>query len=222
MYDVARGITWWRKRVKTRGECSPWLEPGLQAARTALLSASTATASMSLVLRRPPQIGTCTPPALSFRNTVLACTSRIDIPVMQRPAVWAFPFSDGQRQFGDFEATARARLRCGGPVVQSYEMLSGPLRLIGDFGLEAIPPDIPDRLRKAAVLLHSLDLRRLDDDRLVFVNQSSSQVVLEIASAVGDAFMRRGDKASGPVRSFLLAREGFLLARQLSLDARVT
>jgi hypothetical protein len=65
-----------------------------------------------------------------------------------------------------------------GAVVQSDEMLTDPLRLIGDFGLEAMPPGIPDRLRKAAVLVHSL--QRPDDDRLVFVNQSSSQLVLEI------------------------------------------
>jgi hypothetical protein len=75
--------------------------------------------------------------------------------------------------------------------VQSDEMLTGPLRLIGDFGPEAMPPGIPDRLRRAAVLLHRLDLQRPDDDRLVFVNQSSSQLVLEIASAAGDSFMRR-------------------------------
>jgi hypothetical protein len=67
-----------------------------------------------------------------------------------------------------------------GAVVQSDEMLTDPLRLIGDFGLEAMPPGIPDRLRKVAVLVHRLDLQRLDDDRLVFVNQSSSQLVLEI------------------------------------------
>jgi hypothetical protein len=73
---------------------------------------------------------------------MLDCTGRIDIPVMQRPAVWAYPFADGQRQFGDFEATARARLRRGGSVVQSDEMLTGPLCLIGDFGVEAMPPGI--------------------------------------------------------------------------------
>jgi hypothetical protein len=81
-----------------------------------------------------------------------------------------------------------------------------------------------DRLRKAAVLLHSLDLQRLDDDRLVFVSQSSSQRVLEIASAVGDAFVRRGDKASGrqPGCSILSVCERGISARTAGFAGRVT
>jgi hypothetical protein len=47
-------------------------------------------------------------------------------------------------------------------------MLTGPLGLIGDFGLAAMPPGIPDRLRKAAVFLHSLDLQRLERPSLGF------------------------------------------------------
>jgi hypothetical protein len=61
-------------------------------------------------------------------------------------------------------------------------MLSGPAppyRRLRSAGYAARHPIA----RKAAVLLDSLDLQRLGVDHWVFVNQPSSQLVLEIASA---------------------------------------
>jgi hypothetical protein len=86
----------------------------------------------------------------------------------------------------------------------------------------AMPPGIPDRLRKAAVFLHSVDLQRLERRSLGFRQPiveptCAGNRLLQLATRSRAATRRR---PLAFVRSFLFAREGFLLAPLVSLGAR--
>jgi hypothetical protein len=74
-----------------------------------------------------------------------------------------------------------------------------------------VPADIPDRFRKAAVLLHVLDVQRLEADGLVFAHQPARKFVLEVVPCVGDTLVSDGHEAAGfgtILPSFLFAGEG--------------
>jgi hypothetical protein len=80
-------------------------------------------------------------------------------------------------------------------MVERNEMLARALRLVGDLRSQAVPACVTDRLREAAVLLHVLDLQGLDDDRLVFVNQTPGQLVLTKSDALSSPCLKVGGSA---------------------------
>lgn len=137
-------------------------------------------------------------------------------------AVRAYPDPDRQRHFSSPFTTSRTRLGRGRPLIKRYEMLPGPLSLVRDLDPQAMPARVADRLREAVVLLHILDLQSLDDDRLVVVNQTSGQFVMEVGARIGDALMRRRYEPpclGSVLRSFPFAGKRFLLAAQVALRA---
>lgn len=123
---------------------------------------------------------------------------RIRIPVVQNTAVVASPLSHFQ---GHFPRTAKsaavANRRGRRPLVNFDKVLARPLGFVFDLHTKTAPTRVGYRPSKSAVLLHVLDRQILDNDRLVFVNQPSSQLVLEVTSGVGDTFVCASDEETG-------------------------
>ena len=70
------------------------------------------------------------------------------------------------------------------------------------------------------ILHHVVDFQRLDDHRLVVVNDLSGQFVLEIIARIGDPFMSLGNEHAGLGSlgaAFLLARQRLLFALEILL-----
>lgn len=73
---------------------------------------------------------------------------------------------------------------------------------------------------ESGIFQHILDFQRLDDHRLIIVNDLSRQLVLEVIAGVGYPLVRFGNKQAGfsPIgAAFLLARQRLLFSLKVPL-----
>ena len=146
-------------------------------------------------------------------------------------AVWAFPCSDTQCLPASVSAARVADLTAGIPVVNDSELTSVPFSLVFEHGAELPPTRVPDAFVQAAFRLlpvvevlsriirvsfrlaasaHVLDSQVLDDNRLVFTDDSGRELVEKVGATVFDLRIRLSHLQPGfpiVVASFLLPSE---------------
>lgn len=146
-------------------------------------------------------------------------------------AVWAFPCSDVQCLPAGVFAARVADLAAGIPLVDDRELASVPFGLVFEHGAELSPTRVQNAFVQTAFRLlpvvkvlsrivrvsfrlaasaHVLDSQVLDDNRLVFTDDSGRELVEEVASTILDLGVRFGDLQTGftiVVASFLLPGE---------------
>lgn len=149
-------------------------------------------------------------------------------------AVWAFPCSDVQCLLASVFAARVADLTAGIPVVDDCELTSVPFGLVFEHGAELPPACVPDAFVQAAFRLlpvgevlsrivrvrfwlaasaHVLDSQVLDDNRLVFTDNSGRELVEKVGATVFDLRVCLSHLQPG----FPIVVASFLLPGELSL-----
>ena len=155
-------------------------------------------------------------------------------------AVWAFPCSDVQCLPASVFAARVADLAAGIPVVNDRKLTSVPFSLVFEHGAELSPTRVQNALVQAAFRFlpvvevlsriirvrfwlaasaHVLDSQVLDDNRLVFTDDSGRELVEKVGATVLDLRVRLSHLQPGfpiVVASFLLPSEFSL--RQLEFS----
>jgi len=125
-------------------------------------------------------------------------------------AAWASPVAHVERQELDDVATSRAGLAAGIEAVDLHELPAVPGALVRQEGQEHAPSSVRDNSGEAVVADHSSDVQILDDDHLVFANDSCRELMQLVAATVSHLGMETSelDLSLVPVLgSFLFAGE---------------
>lgn len=149
-------------------------------------------------------------------------------------AVWAFPCSDAQCLPAGVFAARVADLAAGIPLVDDRELASVPFGLVFEHGAELSPACVPDAFVQTAFRLlpvvevlsrivrvrfrlaasaHVLDSQVLDDNRLVFTDDSGRELVEKVGATVLDLRVRLSRLQPG----FTIVVASFLLPGEFSL-----
>ena len=99
-----------------------------------------------------------------------------------------FPFRQGQVHFA--VVPIRTPLAGGEEGPDRFQTASVPGRFVLELAQEFTPTGIADRSGQRMVGEHPLHIQALDIDRLVFVDQSTAQLVKEVRSLVGHLLMQ--------------------------------
>ena len=111
-------------------------------------------------------------------------------------AVRASPFALRQIKLLKLEAAAGARLRRGKECIDLHEVLSFPLRFVGNHSEELAPGGIGNGFRQAVVLQHVDDSQTLRSQRLAFVHESRRDLVKVVVAGIRHALMRACEPAA--------------------------
>ena len=150
-------------------------------------------------------------------------------------AVWAFPCSDVQCLPASVFAARVADLAAGIPVVNDRKLTSVPFSLVFEHGAELSPACVPDAFVQAAFRLlpvvevlsriirvsfrlaasaHVLDSQVLDNNRLVFTDDSRRELVQKVGATVPNLRVRLSHLQPG----FPIVVASFLLPSEFSLQ----
>lgn|SRR5690554_3775191 len=88
-------------------------------------------------------------------------------------------------------------LGAGIPLVYFDQVFALLFSLIVQLGYEAMPGCISNMSGQLAVLHHVFDLQRLDNHRLVIVNDLAREFVLKVIASVNNPLMSFGNEQSG-------------------------
>ena len=119
---------------------------------------------------------------------------RVDVPVVLCVAGGALPRPDVQRHGVHLVLADMAGLGAGKPRVNLDQMLALLPGLVVQLGHQGMPGRIADVLGEAGVFHHVADLQRLDDHRLIIVNDLSRELVLEVVAGIRQPLVRLGDE----------------------------
>lgn len=149
-------------------------------------------------------------------------------------AVWAFPCSDVQCLHAGVFAARVADLAAGIPLVDDRELASVPFGLVFEHGAELSPACVQNAFVQTAFRLlpvvrvlfrvvrvgfrlavsaHVLDSQVLDDNRLVFTDDSGRELVEKVCATVLDLRIRLSHLQPG----FTIVVASFLLPGEFSL-----
>ena len=104
----------------------------------------------------------------------------------------ARPGTNAERKFFDDVATGAARLAARKEAIDFDQRTTVPFRFVAELADEFRPASIRDCTREAPILDHSTDVQILDDNRLVFANESSAELVGIVPASIGDSGVQAG------------------------------
>lgn len=130
--------------------------------------------------------------------------SRINVPVVDGPAMGTRPFPILQGQGLVDVAANRTRLAAGLKSTNLEDILTVPVSLVPQHQKEPAPARVLNRLSQTVVLDHALHAQRLKDIRphLVVVTETMGQFVQEIITLVPDVLMQLSQTPASLLLSF--------------------
>lgn len=129
------------------------------------------------------------------------------VSVVATAATWALPVASAQIETVENEPTIAAGFAARKPSVDFDDLSPVPFRLVLELPDQLRPASIADASGQRSIASHSTYAEVLDYNRLVFANESSTQLVEIVPTSVGNFCMQASQLAPGFVsilRAFLL------------------
>ena len=137
-------------------------------------------------------------------------TGGIYVAIVLCLAGWTRPVTNAERKSVENVPAAGALLTAWTVLIDLQEGPSVPSALVLKLPKQLSPTGVGDRTRQRAVANHILNAERFDDDHLVFVNESSAQLMDIVPPLIRSASVRSSQFQTSFVTvlgSFLFARE---------------
>lgn len=131
---------------------------------------------------------------LQLQNALmLDVQRRIDVAVVVRAAARARPVALIQRHAVHLVLAEMARLGAGEPRLDLDQRFALLLGLILQLFGQGMPGCVTDVLGELGIFHHVFDFQRLDDHRLVIVNDLPRELVLEVIAGMGNPLVSLGE-----------------------------